>query len=95
MLGKLHIADREACRGYLLDKTQHRVGGFGKHPGDPPDVYHSYLGLAALAIMGEPSLSPIEPGPCFSRDACKHLQSLSWRKVTQGVLEEKPSDDLD
>jgi len=39
-------------RRYLLDKTQHRIGGFGKLPGDPPDIYHSYLGLAALALFG-------------------------------------------
>jgi len=27
------------------------AGGFGKLPGDPPDMYHSYLGLAALALL--------------------------------------------
>jgi len=39
-------------RRYLLDKTQHRIGGFSKMPGDLPDIYHSYLGLAALALFG-------------------------------------------
>jgi geranylgeranyl transferase type-1 subunit beta len=27
------------------------MGGFGKEPEDYPDPYHSYLALAALAIM--------------------------------------------
>ena len=27
------------------------MGGFGKEPGDYPDPYHSYLALAALAMM--------------------------------------------
>jgi len=27
------------------------AGGFGKLPGDPPDMYHGYLGLAALALL--------------------------------------------
>lgn len=27
------------------------AGGFGKMPGDLPDIYHAYLGLAALALI--------------------------------------------
>jgi geranylgeranyl transferase type-1 subunit beta len=79
-LGKLDLIDKSACRQYLLEKTQHRIGGFGKHADNPPDIYHSYLGLAALALMNEPSLLPLEPAPCISKRACEHLKSLSWRK---------------
>jgi geranylgeranyl transferase type-1 subunit beta len=28
------------------------MGGFGKEPEEYPDPFHSYLALAALAIMG-------------------------------------------
>jgi geranylgeranyl transferase type-1 subunit beta len=28
------------------------MGGFGKEPEEYPDTFHSYLALAALAIMG-------------------------------------------
>jgi geranylgeranyl transferase type-1 subunit beta len=31
----------------------HRIGGFSKYPGGPPDVYHACFGLTALAVMGE------------------------------------------
>lgn len=35
-----------------MEKSQHLIaGGFGKLPGDPPDIYHAYLGLAALALI--------------------------------------------
>ncbi|KAJ8611592.1 hypothetical protein MRB53_037895 [Persea americana] len=45
---------RVAIRRYLLLKVQHLVaGGFSKYPDDPPDIYHSYLGLAALALLDE------------------------------------------
>ena len=33
------MIDREADRRYLLGKTQHRIGGFGKFPGVPPGEF--------------------------------------------------------
>lgn len=51
LLGRGRLLDRAPARRFLLDKTQHLIGGFAKHPGSPPDVYHAYLGLAALATM--------------------------------------------
>ena len=52
MLGALHMIDLEHVRAYLLERTQHLIaGGFGKFPGDPPDIYHAYLGLASLALI--------------------------------------------
>ena len=41
---------------------------------------HSYLGLAALAIMKEPGLKSIDPALCISVSAREHLESLGWRK---------------
>ncbi|KAI9658814.1 MAG: hypothetical protein M1831_003840 [Alyxoria varia] len=52
ILDALTYVDIRHTRCYLLEKTQHLMaGGFGKLPGDPPDIYHSYLGLASLAII--------------------------------------------
>ena len=36
ILGKISLLDKSANRRYLLGKTQHRIGGFSKFPGDPP-----------------------------------------------------------
>ena len=36
MLQRQHLQDFNAVERYLLDKTQHRIGGFSKMPGDPP-----------------------------------------------------------
>ena len=41
MLNREHFQDFNATRHYLLDKTQHMIGGFGKLPGDVPGPYIS------------------------------------------------------
>lgn len=80
VLGHLDLIDRKPVRRWLLDRTQHIVGGFGKLPGDPPDIYHSFLGLLTLAIFGEPGLRDVDTPLCMSNRAKQHLESLVWRK---------------
>jgi geranylgeranyl transferase type-1 subunit beta len=75
-MGKLELIDVIPARRYLLEKTQHFIGGFGKLPEDPPDLYHSYLGLAALSTFGQPELKPVHSAACFSLDACQFLEGL-------------------
>ncbi|KAL8702940.1 MAG: hypothetical protein Q9201_003894 [Fulgogasparrea decipioides] len=36
ILNRIYLLDQHALRRYLIEKTQHRIGGFGKLPGDPP-----------------------------------------------------------
>lgn len=74
ILNREHFQDFNAVRNFLLDKTQHMIGGFGKLPGDPPDLLHSYLGLAALASMHDPDLKSIDPTLCISVSAREHLE---------------------
>jgi geranylgeranyl transferase type-1 subunit beta len=83
LLGRAHLINPSASRRYLLDKTQHLVGGFGKTPGDPPDIYHSYLGLASLAMMGEQGLKPFNAALCISKDAANHVESLTWQNTVE------------
>ncbi|OCL04977.1 geranylgeranyl transferas-like protein type i beta subunit [Glonium stellatum] len=83
-LNQLNIIDRIALRRYLLDKAQHLVGGFGKLPGDPPDLYHSYLGLATMAMLNEQGLKSFHAALCFSNEAAQHLETLDWRRKILG-----------
>lgn len=69
MIGKTSLIDTEGTRRWLIEKTQHMIGGFGKEPGYPPDIYHSYLGLAALSIVGTPGLKKLDAALCISEDA--------------------------
>lgn len=36
MLDRYFVVDGDRNRRYLLERTQHLIGGFGKGPGDPP-----------------------------------------------------------
>jgi geranylgeranyl transferase type-1 subunit beta len=80
ILGYMHIIDQAPIRKWLLDKTQHIVGGFGKVTGDPPDMYHSFLGLMVLAMFGEPGCQSVDESLCITTRAKQHLESLSWRR---------------
>lgn len=76
MLGHPEVINEDGSRRFLFEKTQHLIGGFGKTPGDPPDIYHSYLGLAALAILKEPGIKELDSALCISVDAKKNIEEL-------------------
>ncbi|KAI4171313.1 MAG: hypothetical protein LQ343_004390 [Gyalolechia ehrenbergii] len=79
ILNKLHLIDQDALRQYLFTMTQHQIGGFGKLPGDPPDIMHSCLGLAGLAGMGHPDLKAFDPSLCISLEARRWVERLPFR----------------
>jgi geranylgeranyl transferase type-1 subunit beta len=74
VLGQGKLIDSESARRFLLDQTQHRIGGFGKEPGYPPDLYHSYLGLATLAMMKELGLKEVDPVLCASTETKEKIE---------------------
>ncbi|CAD6448064.1 9d1fa01f-c692-44de-82c9-b422335780b7 [Sclerotinia trifoliorum] len=76
MLGHRNVINRDGSRKFLFEKTQHMIGGFGKTPGDLPDIYHSYLGLAALAVLKEPGIKELDSALCISMDAKKNIEEL-------------------
>ncbi|KAJ4855004.1 prenyltransferase and squalene oxidase repeat domain-containing protein [Trichoderma breve] len=66
--------DAEPSCNYLLDITQHRIGGFGKSVGDPPDIYHSYLGLTTVALLGGSELKEADAGFCCSKEGARKIE---------------------
>lgn len=86
--GALHLLpqghalyDRKSLNRYLLGQTQYPVlGGFSKFPGDPPDLYHSYLGLAALALNYSDEVKAVDGGMCISSEASSRVQTL-WETL--------------
>lgn len=73
MLSHPELIDRAPSRRFMLQKTQHLIGGFSKYPGGPPDIYHGYLGLAALATLGESTLKTFDPALCVSSDTVRKI----------------------
>ncbi|CAA6669371.1 unnamed protein product [Spirodela intermedia] len=60
ILGADQFLDKDALRSFLLS-CQSEYGGFTKFPGSPPpDLYHSYYGLAAFSLLGEPGLAQLQ-----------------------------------
>lgn len=81
---------RSLLRSYLLELTQHQVmGGFTKFPGDKyADLYHSYLGLAALSLASTAEeremdgVKELDAGMCVSTEVRGRLASV-WKKFEQ------------
>lgn len=71
-----------SVRRYLLAITQHRIGGFSKVAGAPPDLYHAYLGLAGLALLGEDGIKEFDVGLCCSTDTTAKIE-----RARAGMLE--------
>ena len=82
MLGNPPVLDVPGSRKYILDVTQHMIGGFSKAVGGPPDLYHSYLGLAALATLGDADLKEFDVGLCCSRETTTKIE-----RAREGLLE--------
>jgi len=75
ILGQKDQLPRPASRRFLIEKTQHLIGGFAKYPGGPPDIYHAFLGLAALSVMDEPGLKSLDPAPVLSTDTVRKVEA--------------------
>ncbi|KAI1412504.1 terpenoid cyclases/Protein prenyltransferase [Hypoxylon sp. FL1857] len=97
MLDRGGVIDRGPARKFIIEKTQHLIGGFAKYPGGPPDVYHAYLGLAALATMAgddentkEEGLGRFDPRLCIGLEASERLA-----KAREALLAPPEDDDSD
>ncbi|KAM4054303.1 prenyltransferase and squalene oxidase repeat domain-containing protein [Hirsutella rhossiliensis] len=90
MLDGQDLINTAPSRRYMLDITQHQIGGLSKSVGGPPDVFHSYLGLGALALLGEPGLKEFDVGLCCSRDTARKVGL-----ARDGLLEAQTTDGFD
>ncbi|CAH0050619.1 unnamed protein product [Clonostachys solani] len=88
MLGSPYPVSVEGSRRYLLEVTQHPIGGFGKFAGTPPDIYHSYLGLAVLAVFGDADLKDFDVGLCCSKETTGKIE-----KAREGLLKATEGED--
>ncbi|KAG0361885.1 terpenoid cyclases/protein prenyltransferase alpha-alpha toroid [Gamsiella multidivaricata] len=80
-IGSFELVDFDCNRGFLME-TQHKFfGGFGKWVGTYPDAMHSYMGIASLALMGEPGIRPLDPLLNISERMKErlHTQTVFWK----------------
>lgn len=81
ILGAFDLVDFKQNEMFVL-LTQHNVaGGFAKWIDYNPDPLHTYLGLAALSLMGREGLNPVVPELNITHKTFEHLKKVhaQWR----------------
>ncbi|KAG7692490.1 hypothetical protein KL915_004537 [Ogataea haglerorum] len=71
LLGKADLVDAAAVKRFLLEQTlSPTMGGFCKTnaPDELPDPLHSFLGVAALGIIGTPGIAPVDVTVVLRKD---------------------------
>jgi geranylgeranyl transferase type-2 subunit beta len=61
MLGKMSWIDGEKLTKFICDCQDEDDGGIADRPGDMPDVFHTFFGLAGLSLLGDKRLAGIDP----------------------------------
>ncbi len=52
ILGRMHWIDRPKLASFILLCQDHAKGGIADRPEDVPDIFHTYFGIAGLALLG-------------------------------------------
>ena len=56
-------------------------GGISDRPEDMADVYHTYFGIAGLALMGYPGLTQIDPAWALPADVVQRIKARNAAKA--------------
>lgn len=75
ILGRLHWIDGNALTEFILDCQDEDGGGISDRPEDEVDVYHTYFGVAGLALMGHSGLKGIDPTLALPVEVVDRLKS--------------------
>ncbi|KAK0394763.1 hypothetical protein QR680_000923 [Steinernema hermaphroditum] len=76
ILGCFSYVDQDRLRTFLLRCQNTLLGGFEKSPDGIPDNLHSYFSLAALSLMHEPTLKPVNAAMNLPVKAADQLAKL-------------------
>ncbi|GAQ78958.1 geranylgeranyl transferase beta subunit [Klebsormidium nitens] len=60
MLGGYSFLDRQSLRRFLFRCQNQKYGGFSKHPGELPDLLHTFYGICGLSLVGQDGLRRID-----------------------------------
>lgn len=83
ILGRLHWIDRDALARFILDCQDEEDGGISDRPDDMADVYHTFFGIAGLALMGYPGLAAIDPAWALPVDVVARIK----RRIAAAAVE--------
>lgn len=60
-IDRAHWINATKLASFIRAAQDEEDGGIADRPGDVPDVFHSFFGLAGLSLMREEDLAPIHP----------------------------------
>ncbi|GAA5923177.1 hypothetical protein JCM1841_005916 [Sporobolomyces salmonicolor] len=77
-----NLLDPSLDRNWLLSCQNKLYGGIAREPGAPPDVYHTYLSLAALSLGDADSvgLRTLDPAWNVERSVAERIKQYLWRQ---------------
>lgn len=76
MLDKVSWIDGAKLDAFIRQCQDEDEGGIADRPGDMPDVFHTFFGLAGLALLGDKQLQPINPMYALPESVVARLPAL-------------------
>ncbi|XP_053992411.1 probable geranylgeranyl transferase type-2 subunit beta [Hylaeus volcanicus] len=77
LINRDHWVDANALETFIVNSQDEFDGGIADSPGNIPDVFHTFFGLAALSLNGKISGKSIHPAYCISHDLIKKQKCSS------------------
>lgn len=76
MLDKMSWIDKDKLKSFISACQDPTEGGISDRPGDMPDIFHTFFGLAGLALLGDQQLQPINPMYALPEEVVDQLPAL-------------------
>ena len=89
ILGHTHWIDAGALGAFIIDCQDPGAGGISDRPGNMADVFHTYFGIAGLALLGYPDLNQIDPVYALPTRVVERLNLPNRYVATSSALVEK------
>ncbi len=64
-----------------MQAQDERIGGFSKYEDSQSDLLHTFFSLAALSLLNEPGMEPIEAELSVTRRVKGRLETAIWDKL--------------
>lgn len=74
MLEKIEWIDSDKLTSFIHDCQDPDEGGIADRPGDMPDVFHTFFGLAGLSLLGDTMLARIDPSFALPEDVVSRIR---------------------
>jgi len=79
ILGREKWIDGSALRNFILCCQDVQDGGIADKPGDEADVFHTFFGIAGLALLSSDNVLPIDPAHALPVRTMERLREQQSR----------------